>query len=210
MELLFATVNVYVSFCDVLVCLCLIFELIFHFWVSVNVVSSSTFSLLLSIDVQPWECGNVTLSDAVYISTWLFGALPSLIFLFCSLFYHKFLTFPLFPFYNPSFSLLFYSPFLGSLLSGSCPSCCHWFEALSLLLMPWPYRRLKSGRCFLIDKRRLWNWMLVNLAACSISIKNYNTSDASLPRALLLTSSLSFKNNISLVDCRDLVGFWWI
>ena len=125
MELLYATMNGYVSFCDVLVCLCLIFELFFHFDVSANVVSLSTFSLLLSIDVRPWERGNVTPSDTVYISTRLFVALLSFIFLFCSLFCHKFLTFSLFPFYNPSFSLLSYSPFLGSLLLGSCPSCCH-------------------------------------------------------------------------------------
>ena len=91
MELLFATMNDYVSFCDVLVCLCLIFESIFHFGVSANVVSSSTFSFLLSIDVRPWECGNVTPSGAVYISTRLFVALPSLIFLFCSSHFSPFL-----------------------------------------------------------------------------------------------------------------------
>ena len=49
--MLLVLVNDYVAFCDVLACLCLIFELILHFWVlSFNIINFSHFFFLLAFD----------------------------------------------------------------------------------------------------------------------------------------------------------------
>ena len=107
-------------------------------FLSFNIINFSHF-FFLKIDVQPWECGNVPPSDAVYISTQPFVALPSLLLLFHLLFCYKFLTSSLFPFSNPSFLLLSYFPFLPDwrwfTFFSSRPSCCRWLVVLFLFFV---------------------------------------------------------------------------
>ena len=95
--LLLVPVNDCLPFCNLLEHFWIDF---FHFCVGVgaislsyNIVNFSLFFFVLAFDDV-----NVPPSDAVYITTWLFVALPSLLLLFCSLFCYKFLTSSLFHF----------------------------------------------------------------------------------------------------------------
>ena len=87
MELLLATMNDYVSFCDVLLCLCLIFDLILHF--GVDAVNFSHFFLLAFNHANVGMSLHLTLYK---ILTRPMFSPPSLLLLFHALFCYKLLT----------------------------------------------------------------------------------------------------------------------